>query len=165
MSNLAPQGDVYQAGTLSGNPVAMTAGLTTLRYMKEKNGWDILEQLGQYLDDQLNKVIEHSPVPASLVRIGSIFWIAWGSDTPPRSAETLNEHASIYYKKVFHGLLEQGVSLAPSAYEVGFLSLAHTRKDIDRLANTLANILDNNFLDVKSVDRHAETNKITGSTL
>ena len=165
MSNLAPQGDVYQAGTLSGNPVAMTAGLTTLRYMKEQNGWDILEQLGQYLDDQLNKVIQQSPVPASLARIGSIFWIAWGSPIAPRSAETLNEHAAIYYKTVFHGLLKQGISLAPSAYEVGFLSLAHTRKDIDRLSSSLSNVLDNHFLDIRSADRHTETNEITGSTL
>lgn len=165
MSSLAPQGGVYQAGTLSGNPVAMTAGLTTLRYMKEQHGWEILEQLGQYLDDQLNKVIQQSPVPASLARIGSIFWIAWGSHIPPRSAETVNENAAIHYKKVFHGLLEQGISLAPSAYEVGFLSLAHTRKDIDRLSNSLANVLDNNFLDIRAADRHAETNEITGSTL
>ncbi|MDG2316733.1 MAG: glutamate-1-semialdehyde 2,1-aminomutase [Gammaproteobacteria bacterium] len=165
MSNLAPQGGVYQAGTLSGNPVAMTAGLTTLHYMKKHKGWGMLEELGQYLDNQLNKVIEQSPVPASLVRIGSIFWIAWGSGTPPRSAETINENATNYYKKVFHGLLEQGVSLAPSAYEVGFLSLAHTHKDIDRLSNTLANVLDNNFLNVKSGNGHAGTNKITGSSL
>ena len=142
MRQLAPEGGVYQAGTLSGNPVAMTAGLTTLNYLRAQRGWDALEALGAYLEERLTKVLETSPVPARVVRIGSIFWIAWASSTAPRSAEAIDARAPHYYAQVFHGLLRRGIALAPSAYEVGFLSLAHTAKDVDRLADGLGEVVE-----------------------
>jgi len=163
MKNLAPEGGVYQAGTLSGNPVAMTAGLTTLRYLQEHRAWRTLEELGSYLEERVGKVLETSPVPASLVRIGSIFWIAWASSTPPRAAEAIDENAGLYYGKVFHGLLERGIALAPSAYEVGFLSLAHTEKDVDRLADGLAEVLEEIFSGTGSWKMQIETDELAGS--
>ena len=141
MKCLAPQGGVYQAGTLSGNPVAMSAGLATLRLLKSENAWHALEQLGSYLENTLEPVLAESPVPARLCRLGSLFWIAWLATELPRSAEAINADAGKIYSPIFHELLAQGVALAPSAYEVGFLSLAHARPDIDRLGEALGNAL------------------------
>ena len=141
MQNLSPEGGVYQAGTLSGNPVAMTAGLTTLRVLQKEDGWKRLEALGAYLEQTLNAVLADAPVKATLCRLGSMFWIAWLTDTAPRSAEALDQKAAGVYAGVFHSLLDQGIALAPSAFEIAFLSLAHTRRDVDRLAAGLRTAL------------------------
>ena len=142
MQHLAPTGGVYQAGTLSGNPVAMTAGLTTLKYLQRRHGWQTLERLGKYLEQRLNEVLRAASVPAALVRIGSIFWIAWGSTEAPRSAAAVHPRGAQIYRQVFHGLMERGIALAPSAFEVGFLSLAHDTGHIDRFATTLREVLE-----------------------
>jgi len=134
MQHLSPEGGVYQAGTLSGNPVAMTAGLTTLRVLQKEDGWRRLEALGAYLEQTVNGVLAESEVKAKLCRIGSMFWIAWLAGEIPRSAELLEPGAAPLYAKIFHSLLDQGIALAPSAFEIAFLSLAHTRRDVDRLA-------------------------------
>ena len=141
MRHLAPTGGVYQAGTLSGNPVAMTAGLVTLKHLRRHGGWERLEELGQYLEQRLGTALDPSSVPAALARTGSIFWIGWGSTAAPASAEAIHPDAARIYRDVFHGLLERGIALAPSAYEVGFLSLAHTPEHIDRLAEALREVL------------------------
>jgi glutamate-1-semialdehyde 2,1-aminomutase len=137
MRNLSPEGGVYQAGTLSGNPVAMTAGLTTLRVLQKEDGWRRLEALGAYLDQTLGSVLAESPIKAKLCRIGSMFWIAWLADEQPRSAEALDANAAPLYAQIFHSLLDAGIALAPSPFEIAFLSLAHTRRDVDRLADGL----------------------------
>ncbi len=137
MQHLSPEGGVYQAGTLSGNPVAMTAGLTTLRTLQKEDGWKRLEALGVYLEQTLTNALADAPLPATLVRLGSLFWIAWHATEAPRSAEALDANAATTYARVFHALLDQGIALAPSAFEIAFLSLAHTRRDIDRLAEGL----------------------------
>jgi len=137
MQHLSPEGGVYQAGTLSGNPVAMTAGLTTLRTLQKEDGWKRLEALGGYLEQVLTSALAEAPVEAKLVRLGSMFWIAWNTREAPRSAEALDANAAKVYARVFHSLLDGGIALAPSAFEIAFLSLAHTRRDIDRLAEGL----------------------------
>ncbi len=137
MKHLSPEGGVYQAGTLSGNPVAMTAGLTTLRVLKKEDGWKRLEALGAYLEERLEGVLAEAPLEAKLVRSSSMFWIAWNTREAPRSAEALDAGSAKIYARVFHSLLDQGIALAPSAFEIAFLSLAHTRRDIDRLAEGL----------------------------
>jgi glutamate-1-semialdehyde 2,1-aminomutase len=137
MRKLAPEGDVYQAGTLSGNPVAMTAGLTTLQILERERGWEKLEALGEHLERKLAPILADSPIPAQLARIGSIFWIALFADALPRRAEDIDSRAARAYARLFHNLLESGIAIAPSAYEVGFLSLSHSSSDIDRLAETL----------------------------
>jgi glutamate-1-semialdehyde 2,1-aminomutase len=141
MRELAPEGGVYQAGTLSGNPVAMTAGLTTLRLLQQDNGWSRLEALGAYLEQVLKPVLARSPVPAVLCRLGSIFWIAWHAQSAPRAAEQLDARAGATYAGVFHALLARGIALAPSAFEVGFLSLAHKRAHLDTLGRALEEAL------------------------
>jgi glutamate-1-semialdehyde 2,1-aminomutase len=137
MKHLSPEGGVYQAGTLSGNPVAMTAGLATLRVLQKEDGWKRLETLGAYLEQTLGVVLAEAPLPAKLVRLGSLFWIAWHATEAPRSAEALDANAATVYARIFHSLLDQAIALAPSAFEIAFLSLAHTRRDIDRLAEGL----------------------------
>jgi glutamate-1-semialdehyde 2,1-aminomutase len=137
MQYLSPEGGVYQAGTLSGNPVAMTAGLATLRVLHKEDGWKRLETLGTHLEQTLVGVLAEAPLKARLCRLGSLFWIAWHTDEQPRAAEALDPKAATVYASVFHSLLDQGIALAPSAFEIAFLSLAHTRRDIDRLAEGL----------------------------
>ena len=137
MRQLAPEGDVYQAGTLSGNPVALTAGLTTLRILREEDGWRRLEALGEYLEQQVGAALADSPVPAMLCRLGSMFWIAWFTDTQPRSAAALDARSAEIYAQRVPLAARAGIALAPSAFEIDFLSLAHTRGDIDRLAESL----------------------------
>ena len=97
--------------------------------------------LGAYLEETLSSVLAESPVEAKLCRLGSMFWIAWLTDNPPRSAEALEQKAADVYAGVFHSLLDQNVAMAPSAFEIAFLSLAHTRRDIDRLAMALRTAL------------------------
>ena len=139
--HLAPEGDVYQAGTLSGNPLALTAGLTTLRILHEEDGWRRLAALGEYLSRQVGAALAESPVPAVLCRLGSIFWITWFTDTQPRSTTAIDARSAEIYAHVFHSLLDQDIAVAPSPFEVCFLSLAHTHVDIDRLAESLRGAL------------------------
>ena len=142
MRHLAPEGGVYQAGTLSGNPVAMAAGLATLRILERDQGWERLEELGQALEQAVGPVLEQSNIPVRLVRCASIFWLAFHARKPPRAASEIDPQAAETYSSLFHRLLDQGIALAPSAYEVGFLSLAHTEDDIARLSGALAVALD-----------------------
>ena len=156
MRELAPEGSVYQAGTLSGNPVAMAAGLATLEVLRESDGWRVLEERGQHLEQVLGDALRESPFPASLARIGSIFWIALFASAPPRTAEAVAPESGAAYAKLFHSLLAQGIALAPSAYEVGFLSLAHSRADIDRLGEGLRSALTNAHPDETREHSHAQ---------
>ena len=81
-----------------------------------------------------------APFPVQLVRQGSLFWMSLQAGAPPRRADAIDPGAAPLYKRIFHGLLAQGIALAPSAYEVGFLSLAHRPEDLDRLAAALGEI-------------------------
>lgn len=142
MGNLAPDGAVYQAGTLSGNPVAMAAGLETLRVLRRDDGWARLEATGARLEALLSAVLAAAPVPAQLVRCGSIFWMALQDGAPPRRADALSSAAPGIYSDLFGALLGRGVYLAPSAYEVGFVSLAHQPEDLELLARALGEAFD-----------------------
>ena len=141
MRHLAPEGPVYQAGTLSGNALAMTAGLTTLRILERTNGWHRLEEIGQAFERRISPVIAAAPFPARLVRSGSLFWMSLQSGEPPRSAETIDGAAPSRYARIFNSLLDAGIALAPSAYEVGFLSLAHTASHFEALGTALSTAL------------------------
>jgi len=142
MGNLAPDGAVYQAGTLSGNPVAMAAGLATLRVLRRDDGWTQLEAAGAKLEGLLSPVLEAAPVPAQLVRRGSIFWMAFQDGAPPRRADALSSAAPGIYGDLFAALLARGAYLAPSAYEVGFVSLAHQPEDLELFARALGETFD-----------------------
>ncbi|MEZ5990284.1 MAG: glutamate-1-semialdehyde 2,1-aminomutase [Planctomycetota bacterium] len=138
MDRLAPDGPVYQAGTLSGNPVAMAAGLATLDVLEEDDGWTRLEALGALLEDRLARASEGRTLPFRFVRVGSLFWLAPPGAEAPRAAGRLPADLGERYRPLWRDLLAQGLYLAPSAYEVGFLSTAHTEQEVELLARALA---------------------------
>ncbi|MEM9556065.1 MAG: glutamate-1-semialdehyde 2,1-aminomutase [Acidobacteriota bacterium] len=142
MDHLAPSGGVYQAGTLSGNPLAMAAGTAALDVLERDGGWQRLETLGQQLEALLEPVLADAPVPIRLVRVGSIFWMHFTDERshvePPRTAASLDAQRAATYGRLFHQLLDRGIALAPSMYEVGFLSLAHRVEHLERLADALS---------------------------
>jgi glutamate-1-semialdehyde 2,1-aminomutase len=140
MRHLAPLGPVYQAGTLSGNPVAMAAGIATLRILEREDAWTRLEALGARLERTLAPVLAAAPSPVRLVRQGSLFWFSLQAGAPPRRADAIDAAGATRYKAIFHGLLSRGIAMAPSAYEVGFLSLAHRDEHLERLAAALEEI-------------------------
>jgi glutamate-1-semialdehyde 2,1-aminomutase len=137
MARLAPDGDTYQAGTLSGNPVAMAAGSATLEVLIKQNGWQKLEALGAELETLLKPVIAKAGFPVHVVRQGSLFWMSFHEKGAPRSAAPLSEAASQRFSALFHAMLDRGVYLPPSAYEACFLSLAHTSADLQRFTKAL----------------------------
>jgi len=130
MEHVAPLGPVYQAGTLSGNPVAMAAGLATLDVLEREDGWARLEALGAELDAGVRELIHRREAPASFARLGSLFWLAMQPGETPRRFDRVAPEAAPRYAALHRALLGRGVYLAPSAYEVGFLSTAHTPADI-----------------------------------
>jgi glutamate-1-semialdehyde 2,1-aminomutase len=139
MQQLAPLGPIYQAGTLSGNPLAMAAGIAAVDALVEGNGWDRLEELGAYLEESVAPLLEAHGW--SIVRQGSVFWFSLQEGLAPRSAAAIDPAAADRYRPIFHGLFTRGINMAPSAYEVGFVSLAHTEADIDFFAEQFTGVL------------------------
>jgi glutamate-1-semialdehyde 2,1-aminomutase len=137
MARLAPDGDTYQAGTLSGNPVAMASGIATLDTLIRDDGWQKLEALGAQLETLLEPVVADAGFPVHLTRAGSLFWMSFHEAGAPRTAAPLTEAATKRFSALFHAMLDRGVYLPPSAYESCFLSLAHTRDDMQRFTQAL----------------------------
>ncbi|MBI79685.1 MAG: glutamate-1-semialdehyde 2,1-aminomutase [Pseudomonadota bacterium] len=143
MEKLAPIGGVYQAGTLSGNPVAMSAGLATLKCLKKENIWEYLENIGAYFESSINDIIKKSPFEIFFSRVGSIFWLSLHSNYQIRSAELIDNRSAKTFSGLFHALIDSGIYIAPSAYEVGFLSSVHTKEDINFFIERIEKILTN----------------------
>jgi glutamate-1-semialdehyde 2,1-aminomutase len=141
--HLAPLGGVYQAGTLSGNPVAMAAGLKTLEILERDRVHAQLETLGQQLEAGLRPLLDQYPV--GFCRQGSIFWFHFAGGGLPRAAEAVSSAGAELYGRFFRAALDAGVYLAPSAYEVGFLSQAHTAAEIDAAVATFEEALRQTF--------------------
>ncbi len=130
MSCVSPDGPVYQAGTLSGNPVAMSAGIAQLTECLAPNFYLDLEEKTNYLVNGINKI---NPFPLfKLFNLGSIFWIAFTEKASIDSAEDIDANSMRYFKTLHHALLENGIYLGPSGYEVGFVSQAHSYDDLDK---------------------------------
>ena len=129
MSFISPEGDVYQAGTLSGNPVAMSAGIAQLTECLKPNFYLDLEAKTKYLVDGINKINSFNLF--KIFSLGSIFWIAFTKHETVKAAEEIDANSMSYFKILYHALLENGVYLGPSGYEVGFMSEAHSYEDID----------------------------------
>ena len=140
MELVAPSGPVYQAGTLSANPLAMCAGLAALARLQDGSIYRQLESLGARLERALEPI-----APLAVQRVGSIFWPCISRQgrpvTPMRTPQSFPADAKASFAAPFHALLERGIYLAPSAFEVGFLSAAHTESQIDALAEALATAL------------------------
>jgi glutamate-1-semialdehyde 2,1-aminomutase len=137
MSRLAPEGDAYQAGTLSGNPVAMAAGVATLDVLEREDGWRKLESLGAAFERILAPVVAQAPFPLNVVRLGSLIWLSLSDEPAPRTAIALSQAATARFAALFHAMLARGIYLPPSPYEVCFLSLAHREQDLARFATAL----------------------------
>jgi len=141
MENLSPLGPVYQAGTLSGNPLAMAAGIKTLDLLDEE-AYDRLEELGKLLQDSVEPILEKHGFPMRLVRLGSLFWFSPGSDEPPARADLIPSNAGKLYSDLHRSLLEKGYMLAPSAYEIGFIATVHDEKHILGMVKALDEALE-----------------------
>ncbi|PTX99004.1 glutamate-1-semialdehyde 2,1-aminomutase [Opitutus sp. ER46] len=131
MDQLAPLGPVYQAGTLSGNPLAMAAGIAGLKLLEELNPYAQLDRLGRQLKDAVLAAARAKGIPVQVPQCGSMFSIFF-SATPVRDFATALQGDAKVFNRFFHACLDRGVYLAPSAYEAGFLSTAHEGADIDR---------------------------------
>lgn len=130
MKHLAPLGGVYQAGTLSGNPVAVAAGLTTLKLIQAPNFYSQLTAQTKKLADGFNAIGQKLDIPFCADSIGGMFGIYFNSKVPTSYAEMMNSDNSAF-NQFFHLMLDQGVYLAPSAFEAGFVSIAHNDEIID----------------------------------
>ncbi len=137
MDNLSPLGGVYQAGTLSGNPVAMAAGLKTLQILDEEDGYSRLEELGLHFERLLRENL--AGIDAQVVRVGSIVWVVY-QKTAPRRADAIDGAAIGKFNADHRAILDKGVYLPPSGYEVMFVSLAHTMEMLDRAAAAIGEV-------------------------
>ena len=140
MDLLAPLGPVYQAGTLSGNPLAMAAGIASLHLLENGNAYIKLDTLGRQLRDAVLAAAKEKGVAIQVPQCGSMFSIFF-TDTPVRDYATALKGDAKLFAKFFHTCLANGVYLAPSAYEAGFLSTAHDGPAIARACEVLANAI------------------------
>ncbi|MFT5183359.1 MAG: glutamate-1-semialdehyde 2,1-aminomutase [Flavobacteriales bacterium] len=131
MSNIAPEGPVYQAGTLSGNPAAMAAGIAQLKICLQPDFYKNLQNTTEEFALQINKYADENNFPFELVTIGSIFWISFAKGAKIKSADQIDGDMSIF-AKLHHELLERGIYVGPSGYEVGFISSAHSTEDLEK---------------------------------
>ncbi|MFL6589107.1 MAG: glutamate-1-semialdehyde 2,1-aminomutase [Chthoniobacterales bacterium] len=131
MDQLSPLGPVYQAGTLSGNPLAMAAGLAQLRELERINGWKILEERGAHLERLTRATLRELGTPWVFHRVGSMFCLFF-TTRPVTDLATAKQSDTAKFSRFFHGCRERGVYFAPSQFETGFLSTAHSVADIER---------------------------------
>jgi glutamate-1-semialdehyde 2,1-aminomutase len=132
MEKLAPLGPVYQAGTLSGNPVAMAAGLATLHLVRQKGFYEDLAKKTEYLVNGILAEAKKANIPMSENHVGGMFGLFFTSEEKITSyAQAVSKCDVERFKRFFHGMLREGVYLAPSAFEAGFVSSAHTQADLD----------------------------------
>jgi len=140
MDFLAPLGPVYQAGTLSGNPLAMAAGLAQLKVLEEQNVFAKLEKLGAQLEAEVRSVVKKANVDYVAYRVGSMFCLFFTT----RAVRNLDDAKTAnldHFKRFFHAMLARGVYLAPSQFETGFLSFAHTEADIEQTSRAMGEAL------------------------
>ncbi len=140
MDLLAPVGPVYQAGTLSGNPLAMAAGLAQLRELTARSGFARLEQLGAHFENGLRQLMLEKGVPHRINRVGSMFCLFF-TEREIINVDDVMKQDLAFFKKFFWGCLDKGIYLAPSPYETGFISLAHTEADLDDTLTVFSEVL------------------------
>lgn len=132
MEYIAPTGPVYQAGTLSGNPIAMAAGLACLTELSKQGNEEILATKTQKLAEGLKTLADKHNVPLCVQYVGGMFGIFFTEQSAVKNFQEVMKCDAAKFNRFFHLMLEQGVYLAPSAFEAGFMSLAHSDEDIDR---------------------------------
>lgn len=132
MQQLAPSGPVYQAGTLSGNPIAMTAGLKTLELISEPEFFEQLNHKTQTLTQGLQDAADRHNIPFTFNQVGGMFGLFFTEQSSVTTFEDVKAGNIERFNQFFHAMLKQGVYFAPSAYEAGFVSAAHSAEDIDQ---------------------------------
>ena len=132
MANLAPDGPVYQAGTLSGNPVAMAAGLATLELIDAPGFYEQLGERTRQLTDGLAAAAADAGIPLCVEQQGGMFGFVFTDSGPVRSFEQVAAADVERFRAFFHGMLDEGVYLAPSAFEAGFVSAAHGESEVEQ---------------------------------
>ncbi len=130
MDQLAPLGPVYQAGTLSGNPLAMAAGLAALDALQSSDAWNRLEAVGSELEHGMVAVAKATQIPMQFQRIGSMF-CGYFTEEPVWNLADAMRSDRTRFARFFHGMLDRGIYLAPSQFEAGFISTAHTSAEIE----------------------------------
>ncbi|MCU0794846.1 MAG: glutamate-1-semialdehyde 2,1-aminomutase [Akkermansiaceae bacterium] len=140
MDHLAPLGPVYQAGTLSGNPLAMAAGLAQLRELDKPSGFARLEELGAHFERGIRALLDEKGVPHRFHRTGSMFCLFFTDREIVNVSDVMKQDLE-FFRKFFWGCLDKGIYLAPSPYETGFLSLAHTEADLDDTLGVFREVL------------------------
>lgn len=140
MKLVAPSGPVYQAGTLSGNPLAMTAGIETLRLLKHSNGYSELERKASNLEKGITEAASCYGVPLQVSRVGSIMTVFFTSE-PVHDYESAKHANTDLFGRFFRHLLDEGIYWTPSQFEAAFLSLAHTEGDIDITVSAIGKVL------------------------
>jgi glutamate-1-semialdehyde 2,1-aminomutase len=141
MSQVAPAGGVYQAGTLSGNPLSVSAGLATLRALREREGaYARLEQLGADAERVLLEAIGSAGVAGCVNRVGSMLTLFFGVERVRGHADASRADTAAF-GRFFNGMIDEGVYLPPSQFEAMFVSLSHGEVDIDRLAVAARNAI------------------------
>ncbi len=135
MDHIAPDGPVYQAGTLSGNPIAMTAGLTTLNLISEPDFFETLTAKTEQLISGLQEAANKAGTPFTTNYSGGMFGLFFTEEQKVSCFEQVMNCNSARFNQFFHGMLEKGIYLAPSAFEAGFISIKHTQDDIDKTIN------------------------------
>ncbi len=141
MQQIAPLGPVYQAGTLSGNPLAMAAGLATLTLLEQPGFHDRLEQLAQRLTDGITAAAEQHGIPCTANVVGGMFGLFFSAEQPVTRYSQVVASNVDRFRLFFHGMLEEGVYLAPSAFEAGFVSGAHGEAEIDATIEAASRVL------------------------
>jgi len=132
MGHISPDGPVYQAGTLSGNPVAMSAGIATLKTLLQPDFYTRLnDKTAEFVNDLRNH-IRAKGYPVQLFHIASIFWFAFSQQEVIQQAKQIDPNSMILYKEMHRELLNRGIYFGPSGYEVGFISAAHTADDLSK---------------------------------
>ncbi|MGB1317891.1 MAG: aminotransferase class III-fold pyridoxal phosphate-dependent enzyme, partial [Flavobacteriales bacterium] len=142
MSSIAPLGPVYQAGTLSGNPVAMAAGKAALEQLTDAGFYPEMEKKTQKLVSAVLSHVEEKGHAVKMFSIGSIYWIAFSNRPSIRSAQEIDPESMEIYRKFYHSLLDNGFYIGPSGYEVGFVSAAHTEEELQEAARIINLSLD-----------------------
>jgi len=141
MASIAPDGPVYQAGTLSGNPVAMAAGLATLEEIDKPGFYESLAARTRQLADGLAAVADDAGIPLSVEAAGGMFGFVFTEDGPVRRYTQVAAANIDRFRKFFHGMLDEGIYLAPSAYEAGFVSAAHGDDEIEQTLAAAARVM------------------------
>ena len=131
MSLLSPEGGVYQAGTLSGNPLAMSAGIATLKLIQEKGFYQTIEEKSAYLEKGLREAASAASIKTCLQRVGGMF-CTFFHEGPVRSFTEAQKSDTQAFGRFFRAMLEAGINLAPSQFEAGFMSIAHSKGDLDK---------------------------------